>query len=335
MKTKTSLWLIIFALSFAGCSKYGYVSLNYPTEPVVFLPEGIDEIAVVNRSLTEEEDKSRKIAESIATGEIAGSDRLASDDCIKAVYAAAQNWGDAMVVIPETLRLYGTGTREMPELLDWEHVAEICEKEKTDALLVLENFDSNTDLLLQAAGEQVMALISTGEPVAKVPDRVNMTVSCYWRLYEPSNRTVIDQYQQNSYMQFELVNGIPPSGALQEVAYDAGWSYVKRFLPSYYTVKRKLYKRTSGSAKNQFKAAFRRTEVGNWQGGIEIWQELSDHQKQKTAGRACLNVAVGNEVLGNTNEALKWAQQSYEFHNDKLGRDYAKILLRRKTIEGE
>ena len=33
-------------------------------------------------------------------------------------------------------------------------------------------------------------------------------------------------------------------------------------------------------------------------------------------------------------EALKWAQRSYEIYNDKLGRDYAKVLLRRQKIEG-
>ena len=334
MKPKIYFWLGILLILFSGCSKYGSVSLNYPTEPQVFLPEDVDEIAVVNRCLTEEEDKNRKIMEAVTTSEIAGSDRLASDESIKGVYAASQDWEGAIIVIPETVKLHGTGTREVPELLEWDIVAEICKREKTDALLVLETFDSNTDLLLAAAVEQLTALLATGEPVARVPDRVNMNVSCFWRLYEPISRTIIDQYQHNSNMSFELINGIPPLGALSEVAYSAGVFYVRRYLPGYYTIKRKLYKRTSGSAKHQFIAGFRRTEVGNWQGGMEIWEELSEHQKRKTAGRACLNIAVGNEVLGNTEEALKWAQQSYEYYGDKLGRDYAKILLRRRSIEG-
>jgi hypothetical protein len=73
--------------------------------------------------------------------------------------------------------------------------------------------------------------------------------------------------------------------------------------------------------------------VANWQGAIEIWDELTDYGKHKTAGRACLNVAVANEVLGNTETALEWAQKSYEYHNDKLGRSYSKILLKRRNIE--
>ncbi len=75
--------------------------------------------------------------------------------------------------------------------------------------------------------------------------------------------------------------------------------------------------------------------MANWKGAIELWDELPESEKRKTAGRACLNIAVAYEVLGDTNTALKWAQRSYERFGDKLGRDYAKILLRRQRIEGE
>ena len=125
----------------------------------------------------------------------------------------------------------------------------------------------------------------------------------------------------------------PSPEALPRAAYDAGFAYVDRFLPGSYRVKRKLYKRTGGQAKRQFKAGYRRTEVANWTGAMELWEPLTEDPKRKTAGRACLNMAVSNEVLGNTEPALDWAKQSYELHRDKLGRDYSKILLRRKRIE--
>ena len=134
-------------------------------------------------------------------------------------------------------------------------------------------------------------------------------------------------------MSFDTRQGLIPPTALPEAAYDAGVAYIQRFLPGFYVVKRELYRRTGGSAKNQFKAAYRRAEVANWQGAIEIWDDFSDHDKQKTAGRACLNIAVANEVLGNTDLALDWAKKSYEYYNDKLGRTYSKVLLRRKKLE--
>ena len=327
-------WIIIVVLSISGCSKYGYVSLNYPTAPLAYLPDSINTIAAVNRSLTMEEDQDSKIIEAIVTSEVAGSDRLASDESIKGVLDAGNALEDVQIVIPGKVRMYGTGTRQLPELLDWDQVAEICETEGADALLVLETFDSNTDLLLSTATDQVASIISTGFVKPVLPGQIEMNVVCYWRLYDPHTKMIIDQYQHNSYMTFDTNGGILPPHALPETAYASGRAYIQRFLPGYYVVKRELYKRTSGSAKRQFKAGYRRTEVANWQGAIEIWDELADHGKRKTVGRACLNIAVANEVLGNTDIALEWAQRSYEYYDDKLGRRYAKILLKRRSIEG-
>jgi hypothetical protein len=334
MMTKRIFPIVIIAMVITGCSRYGYVRLNYPTAPVAYLPEDVHSIAVVNRSLTREEDENSKLLEAIASGEVAGSDRLASDNCIKGVFDAIKDFEQAELIIPSQVKMYGTGTRELPELLDWNQVEKICASEGSDALLVLETFDSNSDILLSAATEQVAAILSTGSPKPVVPNQVKINVVCYWRLYDPKQQRIIDQYQHNSYMTFDLRTELPPPHALPETAYAAGVSYIRRFLPGYYRVKRDLYKRTSGSAKHQFKAGYRRAEVANWPGAIEIWDELSDHGKRKTAGRACLNVAVANEVLGNTDSALDWAKKSYEFYDDKLGRDYSKILLNRRSIEG-
>jgi hypothetical protein len=325
---------ILISLAVAGCSRYGYVRLNYPTPPEAYLPEGVHAIAVVNRSLTTEEDKNGNLTEAITTGEIAGPDRLASDACIRGVFDAIRELDNTELVIPEHVRMVGTGTRQMPELLEWDLVRKICESEGADALLVLETFDSNSDILLSAATQQVAAIISTGSPKPVVPGQVKVNVVCDWRLYDPERERIIDQYRHNSYMTFDLRESLPPPNALPDAAYNAGVAYIRRFLPGYYVVRRDLYKRTSGSAKQEFKAGYRRAEVANWQGAMEIWEGLSDHNKHKTAGRACVNVAVANEVLGDTENALEWAKKSYEYHNDKLGRSYAKILLNRRDIEG-
>jgi len=95
--------IVIIALAAAGCSKYGYVSLNYPTPPLAYLPDNIHSIAIVNRSLTREEDEGDKVFESIVTGEVAGPDRLASDQCIKGVYDAIFELERTELIIPGQL----------------------------------------------------------------------------------------------------------------------------------------------------------------------------------------------------------------------------------------
>ena len=324
---------MLVALAATSCSKYGYVRLSYPIEPEVYLPDSVRSITIVNRSLTKEDEKDAKVFEAIVSTEI-GSDFLASDACIKGVYDAIVMLPGTELLIPSEIRMHGTGTREVPDLLKWDQVEEICLKEGADLLLVLETFDSNTDLLARTATEQVTSIINTGKPKATPPSQFNLNVAAYWRLYDPGNRQIVDQYQHNSHMTVNSTSSGPPPDALPRTAYDAGRAYIDRYLPGSYRVKRRLYKRTSGSAKNQFKAGYRRTEVANWDGAMEIWGPLTDNPKRKTAGRASLNMAVSNEVLGHTQPALEWAQRSYEFYNNKLGRDYSKILLRRKRIEG-
>ena len=82
--------LLLMALVISGCSKYGYVRLNFPQPPETYLPDDVNFIAVVNRSLVEEEDADTRTFEAITTSEVAGSDRLASDECVKGAFEAAR-----------------------------------------------------------------------------------------------------------------------------------------------------------------------------------------------------------------------------------------------------
>lgn len=331
---KRILVLLITIIISSGCNKYGFVKLKYPTMPETILPEDIHTIAIVNRSLTQKEDKKNSIIESIATGEIAGSDKQASNECIRGVSERINGWRQISIVIPATTNLYGTGTREIPELLDWKRVKQICDSTKADALLVLESFDSNSDIILSNLTNQVNAVIS-GNNVAPPSNQVRMNVVSFWRLYDPINKKIIDQYQSTNYLTFDVSGplSIPPPEALPQTAYSAGEQYIQRFLPGYYYVKRDMYKRGKGSDKNQFLAAFRRSEVADWEGASQIWAQLANSKNRTNAGRACLDMAVACEVLGKTQLALEWAKKSYTDYGNKLGRDYANVLKNRLQME--
>ena len=119
MKKHFILLILAATLVLPSCSKYGYVNLDYPLDPMVVLPNGIHTIAVVNRSLVKEDDKSSTILESIATAEIAGSDKLASDECLKGAFDKVNGQDIVSIVIPQQTRLYGSGSAQTPELLDW------------------------------------------------------------------------------------------------------------------------------------------------------------------------------------------------------------------------
>lgn len=335
MKNKLLLVLLSCAI-LSGCSKYGFVKLKYPTSPKIVLPENIQTIAVVNRSLTKEEDKQNTVFESVITGEIAGSDKRASDESLKGVFDRASYWNRLNIVIPAKTRLYGTGTRETPEILQWLQVKQICDSTKADALLVLETFDSNSDVILSNVVNQVNSVIAGNTNVPPPVNQVRMNVICFWRLYDPKNEKIIDQYQSTSYLTFNASGpgiNLPPPDALPRTAYEAGQQYIQRFIPGYYYVKRDMYKRGKGSDKQQFLAAFRRSEVSDWEGASQIWTQLANSKNRTNAGRACLNMAVACEVLGKTELAKEWAMKSYTDYGNKIGREYANILKDRLRVE--
>jgi hypothetical protein len=333
MRTKYLLFILTIVL-FSNCSKYGYVKLKYPTNPNVVLPDNIKRIAIVNRSLPSKGSKDNVI-EAILTGEVAGSDKLASDECLKAVYDRFNGYKDIEIRFPAKTRLTGTGSRVTPDILDWKIVKDICDSTDSDVLLVLEMFDSNSDIVLSAVTNQINSVLAGSTNVTPPPNQIRMNVVCYWRMYDPRTKSIIDQFQSTNYLTFNttgIVN-IPPPEALPQTAYAAGEHYVYRFFPGYYYVKRDMYKRGKGQFKQQFLVGFRKSEVANWEGAYQVWLDIADKSSGKNAGRACLNLAVACEVLGRTKEALSWAKKSYEDYGNKLGRDYANKLKYRIRIE--
>jgi hypothetical protein len=211
----------------------------------------------------------------------------------------------------------------------------MCDTSKADALLVLETFDSNSDVLGSAVNQQVNAILN-GVPPPPPLKQIRMNVVGSWRLYDPYNQKIIDQYQSTSFLTFDAGAGIiaiPPPDALPKTAYHAGAEYVQRFFPQYYYVKRDMYKRGKGKEKQEFLRAFRRSEMSKWEEAVEVWKPLTKSSNRKNAGRACLNMAVANEVLGNVEVALSWAQEAYVDYGDKIAKEYQGYLKYRLQVE--
>lgn len=323
--------LMAAVITLSGCSKYGYVNVKYPVAPQAYFPEHVKTIALVNRSFSSAADKQKSILESIATAEIAGSDKLASDECLMAVYDNGNGQAGVNFVIPSKSKLQRKGSRETPELLEWRMVKQLCDSSKADALLVLETFDSNSDFLINTALDKLGTVLNGGTPTTSLPNNVQVDVLVFWRLYDPSTQKIVDQHQWKSYLNYQRVGSqytMPPPDVLRNTAYNAGSDYIGRFLPTYYTVKRDMYKTTKGDYKHRFEAAFRRTEVANWEAAITDWIAIANSADPETAGRACFDIAVSYEVLGDNDKALEWAKRSYEEYGNKMGKEYVDELMR-------
>ncbi|HLN52690.1 MAG TPA: DUF6340 family protein [Lentimicrobium sp.] len=317
--------LMASTLLLAGCSKYAMVSFNYPLPPEAELPENIKTIAVVNRSLTAKEDKAGKIIESVLSGEIEVSDRKASEQAILGVSERIPENAEFRCVIPLENKLIGSGTRETPPALEWVKVKEICNTSNADALLVLEVFDSNSDLLLP----------KIFKPDAPVVDERNFNVVMKWRMYDPNEKKIIDQYECRRQLTFQSDGNhmtVPPK-AMFGAAYSGGQEYIERFLPGFFIVQRQIFKKGKHEDKDSFETAYRHVETDDWEGAANAWIEIMKHNSFENTGRACLNMAVYCEAVGNLDDAISWARKAYVDYGIKQAREYEASLRRMKNQE--
>jgi hypothetical protein len=81
---------------------------------------------------------------------------------------------------------------------------------------------------------------------------------------------------------------------------------------------------------DNFKIARRKAQVGKWDEAGLLWEKETKNPSSRIAGRANYNMAIINEINGDLDSALKWAQKSYEDTNNKLALRYVRILENRR-----
>jgi hypothetical protein len=81
-----------------------------------------------------------------------------------------------------------------------------------------------------------------------------------------------------------------------------------------------------------FRQANQFAERGDWLNAVLKWTEVAEKASSKTLkSKAQLNVALGYEILGDIDMAIKWALESYETMYRPLTYEYLEILRRRKN----
>ncbi len=204
----------------------------------------------------------------------------------------------------------------------------------TDALFSLELFDAESKINYAATPTNINMGIAN---IPAVEHHMNMTTSVKtgWRIYDPSTRTILDEYTLGRDIS-STASGINPAvaasalngriEAVKDVSTQAGQAYAARILPYWIRVSRDYF---VGGDEN-FITAKRKAQSGNWDGAAEIWKQETRNPDGKLAGRACYNMAIISEINGNLDEAIQWAQKSYENYNIRLALNYLNILNYRK-----
>jgi hypothetical protein len=311
------------------------MSLSVLEPAPVTLSSNVKNIAVINRSVAEQKSRALDVIDKVFTLEGANLDKLGSQATSESLVDeldASKRFNEVKL-----LKYDGKGTNNpsgYPSPLDWTSVQDICKENNADVLFSLELFDTDSKIAYAAHPVKI------NTPLGNVPaihQEATMTTSVKagWRIYDPYNKMILDE----SAVARQLVyrgRGIDPTlaakalierkEAVRQVGAKAGAAYAYSVIPVWLRVSREYYVRGS----NNFKIARRKAESGNWNGAAEIWNDETKAGKRKVAGRACYNMAIISEINGRLDEAIQWAQKSYEDYNVKMALRYIRVLEDRK-----
>jgi hypothetical protein len=326
--------ILIIAVTFISCkTQQLYLTVVEPAP--VTIPSYIKKVGVINRSLPTDETKAIDAIDKVLSLEGANLDKDGAQESIKGL--SDQLLKNSRFAEVKTLNEIDFRTPKLglfPAPLSWDIVDQICNETGTDALFSLEKYDTDTHISYSTRKVNLKTPLGT---VPGIEHQANMEtlVKTGWRIYDPADKMLLDEYIYQESVVF-TGRGINPllaaaaltgrKDAVNQVSYKAGAGYAFRIIPYQLRVMRDYYVKGT----NNFKIAMRKARMGKWDEAGELWNKETTNSSRKIAGRAAYNMAIINEINGDLDSALGWAQKSYEDYNDKLAIKYVRILENRK-----
>jgi hypothetical protein len=220
-------------------------------------------------------------------------------------------------------------------VLDWHEVDSICAKYETQALLVLEYFDTDFSVLNPGAtaGAAIGSVLNGNGSAVQV--KGTATAIAGWRVYYPSTKSIVYEdtfrwkktWTQSSTNPIEALGKlIKKNDALLDVSYVTGNKFAMSIVPLFYWENRAMYK----GKKGMMERAERMALTKDWERALAMWSEIYETSgKTKIRAKAAYNAALSCEVLGKLEDAQQWIQKSYVEKGKNEALHYSDILDKR------
>jgi hypothetical protein len=328
------LQLILASTLLASC-KMNQLYLNVIEPAPVTLSKDIKKVGVINRSMPTDETKILDVIDKALTLEGVDLDKDGAMQAIKGLSDELMNnarFDEVKTLSDIDFRTPKLGIFPVP--LSWEIVKKICNETGTDALFALEYYDTDTKLSYTATDAGSKQVFGVNIPVVVHQANMETIVKTGWRIYDPVNEVIDDEFNHFQSIVFSGKGATPlvavaaligRKDAVINVSNKAGHGYAMRIIPFYNRVYRDYFVKGT----DNFKIAKRKAQMGQWDDAGQLWEKETSNPKRKVAGRACYNMGIINEINGNVDEALGWVQKSYADYNVRQAREYSHILENR------
>jgi len=331
---KKIVYLLLIAGILASC-KTNQLYLNVIEPAPVTIAKDIKKVGVINRSMPTDETKIIDVIDKALTLEGVDLDKDGAMQAISGLSAELMN--NARFEEVKTLSDIDFRTPKLgifPVPLSWEIVEKICRETGMDALFALEYYDTDTRLNYTTSDGGTKEVFGVKVPSLVHHARMETIVKTGWRIYDPVNRAIADEFNHVETVAFTgdgptplvaVAGMVGRKEAIIDVSSRAGHSYALRIIP----FRNRVYRDYFVKGTENFNIAKRRAQINQWDAAAELWEKETNNPRPKVAGRAYYNMGIINEINGNVNDALYWVQKSYTDYNIRQAKDYSRILENR------
>jgi tetratricopeptide (TPR) repeat protein len=328
--------LFLFLLAIIGCTTTIPMEVLRPAD--IVLDANIQKIALMDRSRPSS--GFLNVLEGLVSGEGIGQDRQGREKAMQGLTAGLANT-PRFEVVQTGISMEGTkGGQRMALPLDWAEVERICNSVGADALLVVESYDS--DYYSSAVERERKKKDKEGNEIIELfwESRANLNIRIGWRIYDPAKRILIDEftvdagenYSGRGDTQEEAIARLPnPLYSSRNISLGVGGTYAERIAPVFILINRSLYNSGKKPFKEDMKQARDYIRVGNWDNAADLWSDVSNSAEPKTAAKACVNLAIAYERLGDFENAMKYVEKAlfdYKFNGARTYYDQLNVRLR-------
>lgn len=336
MKKNTLAYLLALLVLVGGSGCMSSVNLQVLQPAHISLPKDIQEFSLVNRYRPEKGKGVLNVLEGALTGEGIGQDRRGAESSLTGLTEALAGSPRYHVIRPN-IELRGSGLATFPQPLPEAEVAQICADYKSDALVTIEAFDSDTRVDMETVVRERKDKEGNVTKYNVYIAHKFIDVVVGWRMYHQDGR-ILDEFMMREAVGFDAEGRSPVAARanlpnrthmVREMGRVTGLAYSERIAPTWIWVNRNYY--SKGKGNDKFKWAKSRVRAKDWEDARELWENaLEEDPKEKVKGRAAYNLALYYEVMGDLETAREYARMASKYGIGQ-GINYENNLRRRQA----
>lgn len=334
MKSIFLKFILLLLIAGACSSGRRTVTINSSRPADINVDQSIQTIVILNRTKYSKE--ALNVLEGILTGELPEEDKAAIQSFVEGFKNRLANSGRYNIRMANEIFIGNSLTQAFPDPLPWSTIGVVCQNYNADAVIAIEMFDSD---FIVTDGKRKKAIKNDDGDESEVDEFyasgvANITIGV--RIYDPIAKKIIDQDLFRRTNEWEaqadtksaaIAALITKTDATRQLTSQLGSNYAYKIAPMPVRITRSFIGKSKKSP--ALEQGSRYADVGNWKEAARIWENGLTSVPTKEGGYLTYNLAIAHEMLGNLNEARKWAERSYTQYGNDDARNYIQALEQR------